>query len=191
MRLSPARTLAVVAVLILTAPVQVDAASAAARATNERSRSSPAKIPSSASSKTEAKQHISQQFNSYTAPASANHKLDPSDPGFQAAAAKIQTHILTKVEDIVAGLQSCKEALRGLQDATNKDDVELQTTIAQALTKVERALYGASSSIGKQKNGGTSTGMYSHALPPENWVTVSNTMLANHTRTVPIPRTTA
>ena len=45
------------------------------------------------------------------------------------------------------------------------NEPQLQTTIARALTKVERALYGTASSIGNQKNGGTSTGMYSH-LPP-------------------------
>ena len=129
----------------------------------------------------------SQQINFRTAPAPTEQKIDPSDPQFQA----VHRHILTKLEDIVAGLQQTQEALRRLQNiAIDDNDPQLQMTIAQALTKVDRALYGAASSIGNQKNGGTSTGMYSH-LPPENWMAVSNTMMANHTRTDPLARTTA
>lgn len=203
MRLSPVSTItmATLAALLLvsltltSAPVQVDAAAAAARATKER-RSSPAKIPASDSepesteSKPETNQYDSQQIDFRTAPAPTKQKLDPSDPQFQEA---VHRHILTKLEDIVAGLQRTQEALRGLQNIAIADnDPQLQTTIAQALTKVERALYGTASSIGNQKNGGTSTGMYSH-LPPENWMAVSITILANHTtcRTCPLARTTA
>ena len=154
MRLSPASTttrlLVILALILMSAPVQVDAAAAAARATKERTRSSPAKIPSSdsnsnsaasaAESKTDAKQYMYalQQTDFRTAPAPTNQKLDPSDPQFQA----VHRHILTKLEDIVAGLQQTQEALRRLQNiAIDDNDPQLQTTIAQALTKVERALY--------------------------------------------------
>ena len=198
MRLSPASTttrlLVILALILMSAPVQVDAAAAAARATKERTRSSPAKIPSSdsnsnsaasaAESKTDAKQYMYalQQTDFRTAPAPTNQKLDPSDPQFQA----VHRHILTKLEDIVAGLQQTQESLRRLKNiAIDDNDPQLQTTIAQALNKVDRALYGTASSIGMQKNGGTSTGIH----PPENWVTVSNTILANNTRAGLIPTT--
>ena len=102
-------TLAALLLKILTlisAPVQVDAAAAAARATKER-RSSPAKIPASDSdsesteSKPETNQYDSQQIDFRTAPAPTKKKLDPSDPQFQEA---VHRHILTKLEDIAAGL---------------------------------------------------------------------------------------
>ena len=90
---------------------------------------------------------------SATAKTADTFRIDTSDPRFKAVADEIDRRIISSLENIVAGLQQSRDALRGLQQASTvgtsaaalQDPKLLQNKISRALDKVETVLHGRTS----------------------------------------------
>ena len=82
---------------------------------------------------------------SATAKTADTFHIDTSDPRFKAVADEIDRRIISSLENIVAGLQQSRDALRGLQQASTAGTSAAALTIARALDKVETVLHGRTS----------------------------------------------
>lgn len=92
---------------------------------------------------------------SATAKTADTFHIDTSDPRFKAVADEIDRRIISSLENIVAGLQQSRDALRGLQQASTAGTSAAALTIARALDKVETVLHGRRSSTSRGKGEAT------------------------------------